>query len=73
VTVLGEYMKEIELKISGMTCHHCAMAIRKELARIPGVEVNDVQIGLARLSYDEAKVTEARLRSAVEEAGYTVV
>jgi copper chaperone len=66
-------MKQIELKINGMTCHHCAMAVRKELARVPGVEVNDVQIGLARVSYDEAKVSDARLRSAVEEAGYTVV
>jgi copper chaperone len=66
-------MKQIELKINGMTCHHCAMALRKELARGPGVEVNDVQIGLARVSYDEAKVSDARLRSAVEEAGYTVV
>jgi copper chaperone len=65
-------MTQIELKITGMTCQHCAMAVRKELARIPGVEVNDVQIGFARVSYDEATVSDARLRSAVKDAGYAV-
>ncbi len=27
----------IELKVTGMTCGHCEMAVRKALAAVPGV------------------------------------
>jgi copper chaperone len=66
-------MKNEELKINGMTCNHCVMTVRKELAKLSGVEVRDVRIGSALVAYDEAKVSGAQLRTAIEEAGYTVV
>lgn len=71
--ISGQAMKSEELKISGMTCQHCVMAVRKELAKLPGVEIKDVRIGSALVAYDEAKVSGVLLRSAVEEAGYSVV
>jgi copper chaperone len=61
-----------ELKINGMTCNHCVMSLRKELAKVPGVEIKDVRIGSALLSYDESKVSSALLKGAVEEAGFTL-
>jgi copper chaperone len=66
-------MKNEELKITGMTCGHCVMSVRKELAKLPGVEVKDVRIGSALIAYDEARVSGAQLRSAVEGAGFAVV
>ena len=66
-------MKSEELKITGMTCGHCVMSVRKELSKLPGVEVRDVRIGSALISYDEAKVSGARIKSAVEDAGFAVV
>jgi copper chaperone len=66
-------MKNEELKINGMTCNHCVMSVRKELSKLSGVEIRDVRIGSALVAYDEAKVSGARIRSAVEEAGFTVV
>jgi copper chaperone len=66
-------MKSEELKITGMTCGHCVMSVRKELSKLPGVEVRDVQIGSALISYDEAKVSGARIKSAVVDAGFAVV
>jgi copper chaperone len=66
-------MKNEELKITGMTCGHCVMSVRKELAKLPGVEVRDVRIGSALIAYDEAKVSGAQIKSAVEEAGFAVV
>ncbi len=66
-------MKNEELKITGMTCGHCVMSVRKELAKLPGVEVKDVRIGSALIAYDEAKVSGAQLRSAVEGAGFAIV
>ncbi|HUI10059.1 MAG TPA: heavy-metal-associated domain-containing protein [Bacteroidota bacterium] len=65
-------MKNEELKITGMSCNHCVMSLRKELSKVPGLEVKDVRIGAALVTYDESKVTGAQLRSAVEEAGFTL-
>ena len=65
-------MKNEELKISGMTCNHCVMSVKKELSKLPGVEVKDVRIGSALVAYDESKVSGDLLRKAVEEAGFTL-
>ncbi len=65
-------MKETELKIQGMSCNHCVMSVKKELSKLPGVEVKDVRIGSARVSYDEKAVTTTQLAAAIAEAGYTV-
>ncbi len=56
-----------------MSCSHCVMAVRKELSKLENVKVNDVQIGSARVEYDELKVDENTLAAAIEEAGYKVV
>ena len=66
-------MKTLELKIDGMTCHHCAMAVRKELSKIPNITVNDLKIGSAVIELDESKTTHDRLKDAVKEAGYSVI
>ena len=65
-------MKNEELKLTGMSCNHCVMSLRKELAKVPGLEIKDVRIGTALVAYDESKVSSAQLRSAVEEAGFSL-
>jgi len=62
-----------EIKIEGMTCHHCVMAVQRELGKLDGVKVNDVQIGNAKVEYDESKVNENAIAEAIEEAGYKLV
>lgn len=62
-----------ELKIEGMSCHHCVMAVKKELSKMENVKVEDVQIGSAKVEYDESKVSEKSLADAIEEAGYKVI
>lgn len=66
-------MSDQEWKISGMSCNHCVMALRKELAKVEGLEVKDVTIGSALLAFDPGKVTAGRIINAVTEAGYTVI
>jgi copper chaperone len=66
-------MKRETLKIEGMSCHHCVMAVKKELSKLENVKVNDVQIGSADVEFDETKINEKALEAAVEEAGYKVV
>jgi copper chaperone len=65
-------LTERRLKIEGMTCPHCVMSVRRELAKVPGVQVKDVQIGTAVVAYEELKVSPEHLRAAIEEAGYRV-
>jgi copper chaperone len=62
-----------EIKIEGMSCGHCEMAVRKELSRLDNVKVKKVQIGEALVEYDETKVKEESLYNAIVEAGYKVI
>jgi copper chaperone len=66
-------MKTTELKIEGMHCGHCVMAVRTELSKLPNVKVEDVQIGRVTVQIDETRVTNEQLNAAVEKAGYRVV
>lgn len=62
-----------EIKIDGMSCGHCEMAVRKELSKLDYVKVKNVKIGEAVVEYDEKKVEVQRLYKAIEEAGYTPI
>jgi copper chaperone len=59
-----------ELKIEGMTCNHCVMAVREALAAVPGVS-RVVEVSLegksARVAGDASA---AALVAAVQQAGY---
>ncbi len=65
-------MKAQEFKIEGMTCHHCIMAVERELNKI-GVDSYTVTIGSAKIKYDEKKINTNDVGNAVKEAGYQVV
>jgi copper chaperone len=62
-------MKELNLIISGMSCSHCVMAVKKEFSKL-NLESADVQIGKAKIVYDEEKTTGKQITDAVEEAGF---
>ena len=66
-------MKTHELKIEGMSCGHCVMSVKKELGKLAGVVVEDVQIGGAKIQYDETKITRQMLATTIDEAGYKLV
>ena len=68
-------MKQITLKVQGMTCQHCVIAIEKSVGKLSGVA--EVAVNLANgqvdVHMDERKVSEAELRAAIESAGYQVM
>ncbi len=66
-------MKKHELKIDGMSCGHCAMHVKKALETIDGLEVETVEIGSARVWYDENASVQKQLQEKIEEAGYKLV
>lgn len=58
--------------IDGMSCGHCVRAVREALEETPGVHVDHVEIGRARVDYDTEEVSRAQIVEAIEEAGYAV-
>jgi copper chaperone CopZ len=63
--------KALVLNVSGMSCNHCVMHVKKALADLPGVKVEDVQVGMASVVIDESVPQEA-LVQAIKKAGYQV-
>jgi copper chaperone len=59
------------IAVTGMSCDHCANAVRAEISRLPGVTGVDVDVdaGAVRIT-GEPLPGDASLREAVEEAGY---
>jgi copper chaperone CopZ len=66
-------MKTQEFKIEGMSCGHCVMAVRKELSRLENVKIDEVQIGKAKVEFDESITKESLIINAIEEAGFKVI
>ncbi|HEY5220018.1 MAG TPA: cation transporter [Gemmatimonadaceae bacterium] len=64
-------MEQVTFTIEGMTCNHCIHAVSNRLAKTPGVTVEDVQIGLARVQHDPAVATIDQIEEAIADEGYT--
>lgn len=63
-------MEPLKLKIEGMSCGHCVVRVEKALSRLDGVSVRRVDIGLADLLVDPARVSFERIRQELDDAGY---
>ena len=60
----------LNLSIDGMSCNHCVNAVRGALGHVPGVTVEKVEIGSARIAYDPARTTTQAILDAVQDEGY---
>ena len=59
--------------VAGMTCDHCARAVRSEVGAVDGVSGVEVDLASGRLTVTgEAESDTAAVRGAVEEAGYAL-
>ncbi|OCC14501.1 Lead, cadmium, zinc and mercury transporting P-type ATPase [Dissulfuribacter thermophilus] len=65
-------MKEVELKVTGMSCAVCASRVEKTLKNMDGVLEASVNLaaGLAKVKYDPSKVSEHTLIGSIEKEGY---
>ena len=66
-------MKSEEFLIAGMSCGHCVMSVKNELAKLPGVRVEDVSIGRAKVQFDDTAVSHDEIARAIGRAGYELV
>ena len=64
-------MEQVNLTIEGMTCEHCVRAVRGRLEKTPGITLDDVRIGSARLQYDPATTNVGDIEEAIADEGYT--
>jgi copper chaperone CopZ len=71
----GMSMEKAVLRVDGMTCSHCKMAVEKALKNVPGVSgaVVDLAAKTATVDYEPGRATPAGLEEAVVAAGYSVV
>lgn len=62
------------LKIKGMSCQHCVMAVTKALSAIDGIKDVKVDLQSEQASFEETKPVDPKiLEDAVKKAGYEVV
>jgi copper chaperone len=64
-------MERLALTIDGMSCGHCVAAVTGALKQLPGVAVEQVDIGAAVVSYDPAKTSPDQIIDAVNDEGYS--
>lgn len=60
------------IEIDGMSCGHCVDSVKRALEETEGVEVCEVNIGSARVSYDPDTVQRATITQAIEDVGFEV-
>ena len=65
-------MKNITVKVEGMTCGGCQAAVEKAIASLAGVASAKVSLeaGAAEVDFDEAALGLNEIEKAVEEAGF---
>ena len=66
-------MAEATIKIEGMSCQHCVMAVKKAVGAVDGVSDVQVEIGKAVVRYDESKAKLEDIEDAIKNAGYKIV
>lgn len=65
-------MKDLDVEIGGMSCGSCVRRIASAFKKVDGVLKCEVDIGKARVSYDESKIDLHRILDVVRQSGYSV-
>ncbi|PKN37435.1 MAG: mercury transporter [Deltaproteobacteria bacterium HGW-Deltaproteobacteria-2] len=62
------------IKIKGMSCQHCVMAVTKALSALDGIKDVKVDLKNSVATYEEVKAVDPGVvAAAVKKAGYEVV
>ena len=63
-------MAEIELAIEGMHCGACVRRVSQALAAADGLTVNEVRVGAARITTEDATAGAQTALDAIDKAGF---
>jgi copper chaperone len=70
----GEGARMTAIKIKGMSCQHCVMAVTKALNGIEGIKDVRVDLGKGEAAFTEEKpVDRTLIRERIAKAGFDVV
>ena len=74
LTTVFAATKTTTIRIEGMKCNQCAYSVAKALKATAGVQgaVISSEKGEAVITYDDEKVTEAKLREVINSTGFKV-
>lgn len=62
------------VKIKGMSCNHCVMAVQKALSGVNGVRNITVDLQKGEATFDEAAPVDMNVvREVIQKAGYQIV
>ena len=66
--------KTTTIRVTGMKCGHCSSSVAKALKATAGVQEAEVSSakGEAVITFDDEKVTEAKLREVINGTGFKV-
>ncbi|MEU8976284.1 heavy-metal-associated domain-containing protein [Streptomyces monashensis] len=65
-------MDQKQYNVTGMTCEHCAAAIREEVSEVPGVSEVVVDLAADTVIVHGTDLDDERLRAAIVDAGYGI-
>ena len=68
-------MENVILNVQGMSCGHCVKAVEGGVGELQGINEVKVDLNAAKVTvtFDEAQVSVAAIKEAIEEQGYDVV
>jgi len=62
--------QQLSLAIEGMHCDGCVRRVTAALEKVPGTEVEKVEVGAARVSFDTEKANKEAVIDAVNRIGF---
>ncbi|MEV0294798.1 cation transporter [Nocardia sp. NPDC050710] len=67
-------MSATSYSVSGMSCGHCADAIKGSLTALPGIDTVDVDVAAGRVTVSGGGATAVdAIQDAIDDAGYELV
>jgi copper chaperone len=66
-------MQTVTLKVEGMSCGHCVHSVEGAVGKLGATGKVDLSAGAVTVQFDEAKITLAAIKEAIEDQGYDVV
>ncbi len=63
--------EQLRLNIQGMHCAACVRRVTAALSHVPGVKVENVEVGSAKVEFDPAAAEPSQIVAAVNNIGFT--
>lgn len=65
-------MTEVTISIGGMSCQHCVMRVKKAIEGLKGINKADIEVGMAKVAFDESLTGKGEIEEAIVKAGYKI-